>query len=152
MSSHSPFTRKGSSAAAATSVAAAAFPADVVLRPLIVVRGTVVDDQTGAPIDAFIAHAEVRFGKMSGGRETPGVHGKYEVQLDEPGELYSVRVCAEGYLPAQSPRVPAGTGPLEFNLRLRKGQPVTGLLLQPDGAPCHRSGCGAERDHGDPGQ
>ena len=108
---------------------------DVVMQPLVVMRGTVVDDQTGALIEKFNVHAETQHNNMFIGHEAAGVGGKFETQLSEAGELYYVRVKADGYLPAASPKVPQGTGTIEFNLRLRKGNPVTALLVQPDGAP-----------------
>ena len=104
-------------------------------EPAILVRGTVVDDETGKPIDSFIAHAEAQIDRMRSGHEATGRAGKYEIRLSEKGDHYLVRVRADGYLPAQSPLVAAGTEPLEFNLRLRKGKPFTGVLLEPDGHP-----------------
>ncbi|HZL35943.1 MAG TPA: carboxypeptidase regulatory-like domain-containing protein [Tepidisphaeraceae bacterium] len=110
----------------------------VVLEPAIIVRGTVVDDETGGAIEKFAVSAIIENvnPRMETDMQVPSAAGNFQLRLTERGELYSVRVQAPGYLPVQSPRVgQGGRGTLVFNVRMKRGRRITGIILGPDGKP-----------------
>ena len=130
---------------ASEGVEAGGDPVDIVMQPARILRGRVVDADTGAPIRSFrvgyIAGnlneedprrlANVMTQAASGKRFT-SEEGVFELKdvLDSEG---MVVVGSEGYA-HESQAVPSGTvAPLEF--RLRTGSDLTGTVLSPDGQP-----------------
>jgi peroxiredoxin len=102
---------------------------------ILTVHGSAVNDQTGEPIDKFQALVTIQRNAdpdMSWSSHAAGINGKYEISVTKPGDRYVVRIDADRYLPVESPALPHGPS-LQFNARLKKAMPISGILLQPDG-------------------
>jgi len=117
------------------------------LRGILRLRGTVTDAETGRPIETFT----VIPGTVSLGAINPWVWllefakthhgGRYEFSFDALGtQPKRVRIEAKGYLPAVSPVHKNDAGDQVFDVRLRKGAWIEGLVRGPDGAPLAGAG------------
>ncbi|MBI2426144.1 MAG: carboxypeptidase regulatory-like domain-containing protein [Candidatus Hydrogenedentes bacterium] len=120
----------------------------VMFRP-IQFRGTVVDDETGAPVREFTvkngwrSRPEDPMGwiSMSSPTRVDSAEGEFIKMLDgvqidyPPTHEFAVGIMAEGYIPATSPVVRIGQPVEPFVLRLRKGAPIQGTVLDAAGAP-----------------
>lgn len=111
----------------------------MVLHPVLVVAGAVVDATTGEPV--------ARFKAIPGnGREFPnfdrsqlfyGTDGAYRLDFDEAGEPV-VRIEAEGYETTLGHPVPGPDGRPRCDFELRREDPnhaVRGVVLNADGTP-----------------
>jgi thiol-disulfide isomerase/thioredoxin/uncharacterized GH25 family protein len=115
----------------------------IVLRQPVVFRGTVVDDQSGKPIDKFQidyistgGHDLAKIGPGASSRRTrPGSNGAFEQQLDAEHDTYRVRIIADGYDPAESEVMRREDAPFTFAARLRRPEMFSGTVLRPDGKP-----------------
>lgn len=117
---------------------------EIVLGKPTPVQGTVVDADTGRPIDDF----SVRAGTVwsPGGhliwqdrdfvevqtKETPGA---FECAFDMEAHRYALRVEAEGYLPEDAEPFEPDDSPQAFTFRLTRADPIRGVVVNPDGAP-----------------
>ncbi len=101
-------------------------PYRIVLHPPLVITGSVVDGETHRPIDEFTVSA----GTTDGGSQQAGPTipvgarrfrgGRYEMSFNYPRGRRLIRVEAEGYAPAVSPRAYAddeGAQVCDFKLR-----------------------------------
>jgi beta-lactamase regulating signal transducer with metallopeptidase domain/uncharacterized GH25 family protein len=107
------------------------------------VSGTVVDEETGEPIDRFEL---VKGSDYGDGRapwwirhDTKRVSGgKYEAEFTQEGFLWLLRVEAEGYMPSES-RIfrpyKSDKGEVIYNFKLRKAEPLSGRVLGLNGQP-----------------
>ncbi len=107
--------------------------------PAGVIRGTVVDAESGKPIEKFSVVAHAKFKSRPGSSTSSygdGADGKYEVPLrsTSTGDYYTIHIEAENYLPVESPDL-NHQPVVSFDARLKKGEPITGVFLQPDGKP-----------------
>jgi RNA polymerase sigma factor (sigma-70 family) len=123
-------------------------PYEIVLHHPIVFEGTVVDAETGAPVTKF----DICTGWCDSGGEYPrwidtssvshilSPDGKFKKKLEgvsvslDP-KPFVVGVSAEGYVPAISLPVKLGEPADPMVIRLKKGEPMTGLVLDPLGSP-----------------
>ncbi len=108
-------------------------------RPLRI-HGTVVDAETGRPIDAFQvvsaidwANSQAPHWERSGAR--PMNAGQYERSFSEPYPGRLLRIEAHGYKPAVSRVYKSDEGDQVFDVRLEKGTDLVGIVRLPDGAP-----------------
>lgn len=109
------------------------------LKPLKV-SGKVVDDATGEPIEAFTATPGIDWGNgrppywelQQARRQT---EGRYEIAFSEPRAGHFVRIEADGHLPAVSRSFKDDEGDVTFDVRLKRGEGVSGVVVGPDGKP-----------------
>ncbi len=108
-------------------------------RPLIV-SGTVVDAETGKPVESF---------KMIGGivfderpphwerdeRFKPSSGGTFQYELSFPYPGYALRIEAPGYMPAESRVFKQEERQVKLEFKLVKGKDVSGVIHLPDGSP-----------------
>jgi RNA polymerase sigma factor (sigma-70 family) len=118
----------------------------VTLSSRLRVRGTVVDAETGRPIERFRALPGI-IGypgvepqgrpQWQQGDAAVGQGGRYELTFDNYAALFSfsVRVEAEGYLPAESRAYKADEADQVFDVELQPGPGVEGVVKYPDGGP-----------------
>ena len=113
------------------------------LRPTII-HATVVDAQTGQPIEPYT----IRVGAIwtegdrmvwqgddfTSNRTVVG-RGEFKLQLDTPASGYVLRVQADGYLPADSGPFDPRSSSHDVHFRLTRGMPVAGRLLSAGGKP-----------------
>jgi beta-lactamase regulating signal transducer with metallopeptidase domain len=115
----------------------------VTLAPVLKVTGTVVDDETGKPVEQFRA---IRGWTSKGsGRQTP--HWSREEEGAEQGlgtfeytetnhrDGYALRIEAPGYLPADSRVIAPGEENVKLQFRLKKGKALAATLRSADGKP-----------------
>ncbi|MDB5910750.1 MAG: resA 1 [Massilia sp.] len=119
------------------SVTATAGEAEVVLKlaAQAVLRGSVVDDATGKPIEKFSVHVSANREKTGWTMDRGGVNGKYEVTSFDGADAVQIRVSADGYLPLESPDLKSRDDVVQFDARLKKGGGMEGSVLTPDGKP-----------------
>jgi beta-lactamase regulating signal transducer with metallopeptidase domain/peroxiredoxin/protocatechuate 3,4-dioxygenase beta subunit len=114
----------------------------VTLLPELKVAGSVVDDQTGKPVD----QAKVITGWWSSGdhvfwerqpdaRRVQLHDGKFEFTEDTVRDGYAVRIEADGYLPAESKVFHQEDGEVSLEFRLKKSADLDGTLVMADGKP-----------------
>ncbi|HEY7120113.1 MAG TPA: carboxypeptidase regulatory-like domain-containing protein, partial [Tepidisphaeraceae bacterium] len=108
-------------------------------RPMHV-AGTVLDAQTGKPVDSFRVLRGTDWGQGQAiywdrreGRVQSG--GKFEFDITYPYPGYAVRIEANGYLPADSRTFHDADAPVTLEFKLKKGQSLTGVVRTPDGKP-----------------
>jgi hypothetical protein len=112
------------------------------------VTGTVTDAETGKPVNAFhvvqgfataqaqapAARQDVYWDRRAGEPTNSGGRFEFDVTYPRPG--YAVRIEADGYLPAESRVFHDADGPtVSLEFKLKKGQPLTGVVRGPDGQP-----------------
>jgi len=128
------------SASASIDASARVEPYQLTLAPEVrtKIRGRVVDDATGAPIGQFTIVAGVQSRNtrelaftLRRRQMIRSAEGTFERAL-LPDEI-AVRVVADGYLPQETPTVKAGESK-EFVLRMHPGKPISGTVVNPDGA------------------
>jgi peroxiredoxin len=116
----------------------------IVLASPTTVKGTVVDAETGQPIPRFsLVHGTVwNAGKsliwqrnMRADEEAMKAPGTFQWTFNEQVHRLTVRVVAEGYLPADSGLFAQDGSPHEFTFRLTKADPIRGTVLNADGSP-----------------
>jgi peroxiredoxin/uncharacterized GH25 family protein len=109
------------------------------LKPLRV-RGAVVDDETGKPVEAFTVMPGIDWGngqapyweRQSARRQSSG---RFELDFGEPRHGHLVRIEADGYAPAISRTFKDDEGDVAFDVRLKKGEGPSGVVLGPGGKP-----------------
>jgi len=109
------------------------------MKPLKV-SGGVADDETGEPIAAFTVTPGIDWGsgrpptweRQSARRQTDG---RYEIAFSEPRDGHFVRIEADGYLPAVSRSFQDDEGDVSFDVRLKRGEGVSGVVVGPNGKP-----------------
>jgi hypothetical protein len=107
----------------------------VTLARGLLVRGTVVDADTGKAINAFTIVPGVMSIWMPGFAKTRH-GGRYEFPFEGFGiQPRRIRIEAEGYRPAVSPLYNNDAGEQVFDVRLEKGDWVKGVVRGLDGAP-----------------
>ena len=109
-------------------------------RPMTVamrVRGSVVDEQTGQPIEKFKVLVNA-YNKQNPRTwhtgNADGSRGKYEVPMQQDGDTYKVRIEADDYLPLESQPL-EHQDVVKFDAKLKRGTPISGTILKPDGTP-----------------
>ena len=113
----------------------------IVLYPELVVRGTVVDSDTGKPIDKFQYCSgwrrntrEPRRSSRMNSRRAKTVASSLHMP-EEAMPNICVKVVADGYLPAISREFKRTEGSQPFAFKLKKGKGLGGVVLLPDGKP-----------------
>jgi hypothetical protein len=114
----------------------------IVIRPQGDISCRVLDAGTGKPIPSFWLAPGVIYGERTSwqwNQRTTGTNGtcvfrRSAVRSFEhlPGRLMA---GAQGYSPAVSARLDPNLPEATIQLRLSKGQPIQGIILQPDGQP-----------------
>jgi RNA polymerase sigma factor (sigma-70 family) len=100
------------------------------------IRGFVIDAETGRPIEMFRVVPII---------QPSGIHmmdsakthhrGRYVFEDPPTAQPYSIRIEAQGHLPAESPSYPHDGGEQVFNARLSKGRWIEGAVQGPGGFP-----------------
>ncbi|HEX4795492.1 MAG TPA: carboxypeptidase regulatory-like domain-containing protein [Humisphaera sp.] len=119
---------------------------------LLTIKGTAVDEQTGAPLEKFTALVTIRRNAtptMSWSSNAAGANGKYLVPVTEAGDTYVVRIDSDDHLPLESPPMNHAAN-LEFNAKLKPATPLTGVVLQPDGQPAKGADVALREGYGIP--
>lgn len=107
----------------------------------LVVTGSVVDKETGKPIELFNAVEGIRWNannaevyweryNMQAGR-----NGKFELRFIEPREAHLVRIEAKGYRPAVSREIRDDEGDVTLDFELVPGTGPSGVVKLADGSP-----------------
>ena len=116
----------------------------IVLTPPTVVKGSVLDRDTGQPLPRFsltLAAAwkpgDRLIWQRSGGLDKAAAKapGSFDFTTSMPAHRYLVRVQAEGYLPEDSEPFPADGSAHTLPFRLTKAEPIRGSVRNPDGSP-----------------
>ena len=117
----------------------------VTLRRPTRVTGSVVDAETGKPIPSFkvVPGTQRSAGQpMYISRDMTGAFtgGKFEANFHDPNYAFVVdgrvlRVEADGYVPAVSPVIPAGTEAFTHEFKLSRGEGQRGVVLGVDRKP-----------------
>lgn len=101
------------------------------LKPVLRVRGKVMDADTGRPITRF--QMVPGFGRKGAEPYWDRMHAKtmpgseYECTFNFPRDGYLIRIEAEGYAPAVSPTYSGEEGTVSFDFRLKYGGPQAGI-------------------------
>ena len=116
----------------------------IVLYPKLVIRGSVVDEDTGKPIEKFEAFKGTRFEGQKdvdydGYVERTIREGFYEFPSSEPALGNCVKIVANGYAPAISRDFTSHEGSQIYDFRLKKSKAVSGVVLLPDGKPAENA-------------
>ncbi|WP_435019947.1 carboxypeptidase regulatory-like domain-containing protein [Tundrisphaera sp. TA3] len=109
------------------------------IKPLKV-KGTVVDAETGKPIEAFTVLPGIDWGNgqppfWERGSARKQSEGAYEYSFSEPRDGHLIRIEADGYLPVVSRHFRDAEGEVTFDARMKPGAGVSGVVLGPDGRP-----------------
>ena len=108
-------------------------------RPLHI-HGTVVDAETGRPIEAFQIVSGIYFPNSQSphwerATARPMTAGNYKISFSEPKAGRQLRIEARGYKPVTSRRFNSAEGDQTFDVRLEKGNDLVGIVRLPDGTP-----------------
>lgn len=111
----------------------------IMYRPLEV-SGTVLDAQTGQPVQSFNlvqGYKSADEGEVwwSTGDTKIFRNGTYRRTYNEPHYGYALKVEADGYLPSVSRVFIAEEETVVLNFALQKGDGVSGIVCLPDGSP-----------------
>ncbi len=105
------------------------------------VHGTVVDAETGKPIEKFKVTQGVVFEGNPGpswfgndGR-VRGENGEFTMKFDQEYPAYVVRIDAEGYKRAVSRVIKPDENKVELEYKLEKGKSLSGIVKDVDGKP-----------------
>ncbi|UCG58925.1 MAG: carboxypeptidase regulatory-like domain-containing protein, partial [Phycisphaerales bacterium] len=115
----------------------------ITLRPTLKVRGTVLDVQTGEPINKFTVtngfdFEDGRAPQWDKNSVRTFTGGQYEMEYRQEIFTYRIRIDAEGYQSAVSDCIrptEIAQSNVIFDFSLDKAAPVTGTVLSPDGTP-----------------
>ena len=115
----------------------------VTLKAPVRIIGSVVDAETGNPLDKFsmIMGTDYDDGRAPSWmryKTKTITNGRYETTIVQENFLFRVRVEAEGYMPAESRIFRAydpDEGVVTYDFKLRKAAPLTGTVLGLDGEP-----------------
>jgi len=116
---------------------------NITLRPTLKVHGTVLDAQTGQPIDKFtltngIDHEDGRAPYWHEHDVRIFTDGKYEMEFRQEIFTYRIRVDSEGYQSAISHYIrpdEISESSIVCDFKLEKAAPVTCIVLSPDDTP-----------------
>jgi len=112
---------------------------EIVLGPQLKISGTVVDANTGEPIEIFTTTKGIQW--ESGSKhwqDGPSsvksfTDGKYQIQFSASYAGHLIRIDAEGYMPAVSRVFDSNEGIVHFDFKLEKGKGPEGIVHLPDG-------------------
>ena len=118
----------------------------ITLLPELKISGTVVDDESGKPIEKFrvtngwLASPGSAPNWRSGFsqrqlNQPPPQNGKFELTEDLIRAGYVIRVEADGYLPAESEVLKPGPTNAALSFRLKKASDISATLVGADGTP-----------------
>jgi peroxiredoxin/protocatechuate 3,4-dioxygenase beta subunit len=116
----------------------------IVLTPPTVVKGSVLERNTGRPISGFslmLAAAWKPGDRLIWQRSleldkaAEKASGSFEYTTSMPAHRYLVRVQADGYLPEDSEPFPADGSAHTLPFRLTEAEPIRGTVRNPDGSP-----------------
>jgi RNA polymerase sigma factor (sigma-70 family) len=114
------------------------------LRRSLRLKGTVTDAETGLPIGTFTVVPAVQVDR----RQFSWMYvfaktfheGRYELSFEDLGsQPKRARIEAKGYLPESSPGYQSDAGEQVFDVRLKKGEWIEGVVRGPDGLPLSRA-------------
>lgn len=108
------------------------------LQRRVLVSGTILDAQTGAPIPAGrILHSyhDPQSPIWQTGQVTSFQHGIFNITLGEPGPGYLLKFEAEGYRPLISRVFKPDEGEVTYEARMSPGSGPKGIVRSPDGKP-----------------
>lgn len=115
----------------------------IVLGDLLRVSGSVVDAETGKPINRFSVFDGIDYenGWAPDWRGRMGKterNGSYRLEFRQTGAQRRIRIEAEGYMPVESDII-RGDDPtnrnITFDVRLKKTDPIQGSVIGLDGIP-----------------
>ncbi len=119
-------------------------PHEITLTPSTLVKGTVLDAQTGQLIPHFsLVLGWVRdqgdhflwqrgYGTDRQARKSPG---SFEYTIGQPVHRFLLRVQSEGYLYEDTGLFSPDGTPHAFTFRLTRSEPIRGSVQKPDGSP-----------------
>lgn len=110
------------------------------LYPSLIVKGTVVDAETGKPIDKIRVIQGIQFEEDShlawqNHDVKTFADGRYEMSFTSPESGHAFRMEADGYLPIVSPIYRNDQGEVAFDVKMKKGTGPAGIVLDLDGKP-----------------
>ncbi len=124
-------------------------PVVVTLNKPLRVAGKVIDAETSQPVADFtVIHGitwdngqRISWERQGAGTAPlkPKTPGKFEFEQSYPYPGYALRVEAPGYEPADSRVYTMDERNVELTFKLTKGQPLTGVILAPDGKPAAKA-------------
>ncbi|MEN9678087.1 MAG: hypothetical protein RIS76_3983 [Verrucomicrobiota bacterium] len=97
------------------------------------VRGSVVDEATGSPVDAFEVIISMEGATGSSRAIKAGADGVFVVSLPQPGGNLEVR--SPGFAPTQRTVELRGEAEVTLEFRLAASDGWSGIVLRPDGQP-----------------
>ena len=115
----------------------------VVLVPPTVVKGTVVDRNTGQPVDKFLLTLAAAWKPgdpliwqrgWSWGKQAKRSPGSFESTIASPAHRFLIRVQADGYFPEDSERFTSDGKLHTLTYRLIRGEPIRGTIRNRDGS------------------
>ncbi|MBN1347112.1 MAG: carboxypeptidase regulatory-like domain-containing protein, partial [Phycisphaerae bacterium] len=102
------------------------------LQPTPIVKGAVVDAETGRPIPKFkVLLSDEDSDRTTWKTDKTFGTGRYEVAFDDLQKRYRVRIEAEGYKPAISQDIPPGASEHTCNFRLVKSDLTVAAATSP---------------------
>jgi hypothetical protein len=112
----------------------------VTMHPVLHIRGRVTDKETGQSIPRLTITPGIAW---SSGQPVlwerdvtkAFTDGRYEITFGEPRYGHLIRVEAEGYLPEVSRAFEDGEGEVAFDIALKKGAGLSGIVCLPEGTP-----------------
>lgn len=115
----------------------------ITLRRPLHVSGTVVDADSGQPVENFKLLQGTYFGNPQqpiywDRREAdakPHEGGKFDFDVTFPRPGYAARVEADGYLPADSRVFHDSEATVALEFKLKRGKSLAGVIRAPDGKP-----------------
>ncbi|MCP4643136.1 MAG: redoxin domain-containing protein [bacterium] len=105
------------------------------------ITGTVVDAETGEPVQEFQVFHGFDWGgsgilEWMTNQPMPGTNGSYELVFEEVNaKAFGVLIEADGYLSEASPPFNASEGPQTFDAKLKKGRGPGGIVRTESGDP-----------------
>ena len=114
------------------------------------VAGRVVDRETGMPVTKFhVVEGSIWNGETNRSGEhvyswdrrlVENEHGEYRVRCGPVSAKHPVvRIEADGYFPGEPRHLTADERKVRFNVKLSRGQTVSGVVLSPDGKPLNNA-------------
>lgn len=97
------------------------------------VRGIVVDDTTGAPVDSFVMQTTIAAEQGETRRTKSGANGNFVMNLPHPGGSLEIR--APGFAPVQRTVDLQGEAEVVLEFHLKASDGWSGVVLLPDGQP-----------------
>jgi hypothetical protein len=113
----------------------------ITLRPPQKWHGSVVDAETGKPMESFLVvpgwqgENSPVFWDRSAASAKKGQNGQYEIEFTQPASARSLSIEVPGYLPAVSPPYKMDQSDVVFDVKLKKGTGPSGVVRSADGKP-----------------